>query len=826
MSLVAQGIVVEELCSLLGVPALNLDHGSSFLSLGGHSLSAVRLAGLCKKRGVRLFVDRIIRSNSLSEIIQSAELQETSPQVHQPIPEPVVNANDWLDQVEAAGVDFRIDIRRQWDLSSGRTSSEQPPAAVVSTRSTTHSANVAALVPASELQLSLIHGSVKNPGTNIIQHFETYRPEDVPVMKEAWRKVFELEPILSTRYSADFLPQRTSNYEWTEVTTEDPARFDELLHEAPSLAVVGCSWKVLTLTAATRPKINPKSVIIWTIHHALIDGFSAELLFAKVRRASAGKPIFPGPSFADLSNQLQILREQRKAEGDAFWKQQQEVYARAATTLQLPLPLEPEGGCGDHSIDVGLSPDALGEIAKQCNVTPAAIFHTAWALVMSLYADCDDVVFGVVLSGRNLPLAGIEDAIGPFVNTLPLVVSLNRESRLKDLAVDVFQRMTELAQYQWTTPENGFSRHFQSALAMQFDFAPVEEEGPVCSIEQPYSKQATDIPLSLSIEQRRICLQYFRNEFRRADVELLGSLYRQAIMAFTHLDTIVGTCQASLMTLDSHQIVRRNGNCLSGSTLSSSVTDDLVTLFERTVQMHPANVAVEIGTARITYGKLNEAVNSVAYALNPYVRHGDVVCVHADRSMNWIVAIFGILKTGAVYCALDTAVPAELRSSMFKQSGAKVFLAPRLVGINTAPSESQVNLVVETILSEKRPHDLLFASRPSPIPSSTAYICFTSGSTGTPKGVICTHEGLVAFQRDLEVRLFAQPGVKVSQLMSVAFDGSIHEIFSALCYGATLILPEGENLFEILTFAHSAILTPSVAEVLEPEDFPNLKHVS
>src|SRR5438045_46242 len=116
--------------------------------------------------------------------------------------------------------------------------------------------------------------------------------------------------------------------------------------------------------------------------------------------------------------------------------------------------------------------------------------------------------------------------------------------------------------------------------------------------------------------------------------------------------------------------------------------------------------------------------------------------------------------------------------------------------------------------------------RLSPKPRANAYVCFTSGSTGKPKGVICSHEGLVAFQRDPEVRLFAEPGRKISQVMSPAFDGSIHEIFSSLSYGATLVLANSAHPFAHLRLVDSAILTPSIAKVLVPDDFPKLTNVS
>jgi len=96
-----------------------------------------------------------------------------------------------------------------------------------------------------------------------------------------------------------------------------------------------------------------------------------------------------------------------------------------------------------------------------------------------------------------------------------------------------------------------------------------------------------------------------------------------------------------------------------------------------------------------------------------------------------------------------------------------------------------------------------------------------------PKAVLCTHKSLVAFQKTLEIRLFASHGARIAQTMSPVFDGSILEIFSALCYGATICLAE-ENAaspFDHVKLCSSAIFTPSLAKVLDPHDFPELKYV-
>lgn len=69
------------------------------------------------------------------------------------------------------------------------------------------------------------------------------------------------------------------------------------------------------------------------------------------------------------------------------------------------------------------------------------------------------------------------------------------------------------------------------------------------------------------------------------------------------------------------------------------------------------------------------------------------------------------------------------------------------------------------------------------------------------------------------------PGRRIAQLLSVGFDGCIHEVFSALCYGATLVLPSGCDRFAHLSQVDSAILTPSFAEGFDPAEFPQLKYV-
>ncbi|KAI0107197.1 tyrocidine synthetase 1 [Nemania sp. FL0031] len=816
-------IILNELCAVLQITREEVDLNASFVSLGGHSLLAVRWSSGCRRNGVTLLVDNIIRKTSILEIIESVLPQASdSPRQSQKTSGAYSHRTDpyaWLDRIATTGVDFKLEK----DDSSASSFTDEH-----SKRSSVEDLVEETLPAASDLQLSLIHGSVKNPGINIIQHFETYKPEDIPAVARAWRTVFEQESTLQTWFSNDLLPCKQEHFPWKETITSNEVELYELVNSAPASTSIESSWQVITLADASQPTRLLKSVVVWTIHHALIDGYSAQLLLGRIRRVAGGQHVAPGPSSGDLGKKIHALRQQEKLRGDAFWAKQKDTLNQAATAFQFPSPASaeaPNQSVGECIRDIMISGEELANISKQCGVTPATIFHAAWALVMTIFADNDTVCFGITLSGRNLPLPGIEEAVGSFANTLPLALSTDYNMTLGDLATDTFRCMAELSQYQWTTPENGFVRNFWSILAMQFDLSLDDEGASVCPIEPPYTKQLSDVPLSVLIHDQSFVIRYNKQEFEQRQVEHIGDVYLRAIQAFASLRGTVGEVRADLIPPEAYQLVRQYGNCLSASTSPSFIKDDLITLFEATVDRYPDNVALERDTTRLTYAELDAKVQLVAQALSDRISPGEIVCVDADRSLNWIIAIFGVLKAEAVYCALDSDLPDHIRAHNFATTGARIFLTSDSSAANRVPLDCLHLTTASILTAQDAANQCTVPRRQTPSPSSNAYVCFTSGSTGKPKGVVCSHEGLVAFQKDLETRLFAQPGVRVSQLMSPAFDGSIHEIFSAICHGATLVLPAGDNVLQVLETATSAILTPSVADVLDPNDFPRLKNV-
>jgi non-ribosomal peptide synthetase component F/aryl carrier-like protein len=805
--------LLQELSAVLQVNpgALNLD--ASFVQNGGHSLSAVDWAARLKKQGIFISVGQVLSCSNLNELFKGLLLPSESEADDQIPPEfsdngaiPSSTSSPCLSTPPSSDVtttDGDSLMGSQFLLSDA-----------LMDEGTT--------VSLSEMQASLLHGSLKNPGTNIIHHHETYPTRITSRFKEAWKAVLEAEPIFQS--STLLLPgQAQEIFVWKELTVDTAAEYHRQLQAVP---VESSTSSFTVIHRCYEGTSDARTTIIWTVHHALVDGYSAMLLFHKVRRVVAGLSVSPGPSFSQIEQQINTWRRTHKAEGDEYWSKQASLLQQAQGDPLLPEPQrDPVRTPPTQSEEVLIASNTLQarlQIASQeLGVTLAIFYYAAWAFVLSLYTDSGAVVFGAVMAGRNLPLHGIDEVVGPLINTLPLCIKLDETQSVRDCLRSLFSQVVELAEYQWTTPNNGYSRTFASAMAMQVP-EPDFPDGPL-PLEPPYTRQTMDVPLCINIMTNGAArFIYHTARYSPGDMTRISNYFHRALQLLLRPHQTVKECMQGMLDCGDLETLMTFGNCHSGLTTAITVQDDLVTLFESAASRHPAAIALRKGSHELEYQELDASASRVAASLRNHISDGDVVCLHADRSMHWIVGMMGILKAGGVLCAVDAALPPEVRDVIFAASGAAVFLVPNQADKHLQPSACEFALVIAEILeSDQTP----LGPRRLPRPADNAYLCFTSGSTGKPKGVMCSHEGLVAFQRDLEVRLFAQPGQHIAQTMSVAFDGSIHEIFSALSYGASLVLQSGGDPFAHLHDVDAAILTPSMARVLDPADFGRLATV-
>jgi len=354
-----------------------------------------------------------------------------------------------------------------------------------------------------EMQLALVLGSQKRAGTNVIRVSETYHTRDIQVIKTAWMTVLMSEPIFRTTFELHdgdgyMILQPAASIPCSEIIVRDRKVYDKEIGQEDYDSAVNTSLKIITLEQ--EPDDLNISTIVWRVHHAIIDGFSASLVRRKVQEQTMGISPVPGTPFTEVARELRALQDTSESRSQLFWERKQKEYPSAIGELALRKPLSQSHGDDDGfmRIEIQIPLDALSARARQAGVSLASMYYSAWAVILSMYTDSDSVVFGIVLSGRNLPLAGVDDTIGPLINTLSLHVSLNTSSSCDEYLRHVFDLIVELGSFQYSRQKDGYKRNFSTVLAMECEMANIDVRGILPA--EPFSFRITsDVPLSVSI---------------------------------------------------------------------------------------------------------------------------------------------------------------------------------------------------------------------------------------------------------------------------------------------------------------------------------------
>ncbi|MFD7655266.1 amino acid adenylation domain-containing protein [Actinosynnema sp. NPDC059797] len=228
--------------------------------------------------------------------------------------------------------------------------------------------------------------------------------------------------------------------------------------------------------------------------------------------------------------------------------------------------------------------------------------------------------------------------------------------------------------------------------------------------------------------------------------------------------------------------------------------------FEHHARRSPHARAVEHEGRHVTYGELDHRANVVAASLlDAGVRPGDHVGVFLTRSIPMVVGILAVLKVGAAYVPQDIRItPPHHLDHVVRTAGIRVVLttsehspaAPTVLDLDTLPDRR--------------------VGAPDAGGGDTAVVIFTSGTTGVPNGVRVTHANLCNVLLTEPGSLGIGPGDRVAQLLNIAFDMAVWEVFGALAHGATCVI-RGRDVARAASTATVLIATPGVLSTVDPE---------
>ncbi|KZF25221.1 nonribosomal peptide synthase GliP2 [Xylona heveae TC161] len=797
----------------LGVPEKQIFDSSSFIDLGGHSLAAVMVVSNLQKLSYSVEVSRVLQLDNVATLALSLKPFDTTAGAD----------SDWLYE---ASYNFKQGI--------------EP--------SLLKDVEVETVAPMTDIQTRMIRASIENPGHNFIKAAMTFE-HDVESISETLRyiwtnalqphSIFRTSFLLSSGKGVQIVHKSfTMRWEEIEVSEDDwPVSCKESESLEAAHSKVFNEQDILTLFHFKLLVVrHRKTRLIWTIHHSLIDGYSVAGVFSGVRAVANGENLSEVPHFAEAAFHLQHIEHQMAEAAERFWADTLKDFS-ADCRLRISPPANSQASSqGGQKFTLRATLSGLDQCARKHRVTAATILYAAWGTLLSRYTRSERVTFGAVLSGRNLPIPLIDQIVGPFINTLPFPIHVDDEISIYDILHQTFETLCGMFDHQWSsnsliqkaTGTRG-TDFFETVFALQFDLP--STLGDWTQLRAPIAltfEESTEAPLTVLVEEAsgNIVLRclYKRSYFSAGIMKQMMSQFDTILETFMRSDPDDFLGEVSSDIVDrSYLATHFNGIDRSNEPYNGPRT--LKAAFSRSVNAHFYLPAVEWRASILSYGELDERTNALASSLAPHIAAGDIVCILSDGSIEWLCAILAVIKLGAAYCPIDQSLPQERQKLIVSASKCACIIYPSDSFEDTCKSfEGKACFNVQSCLLDAE-NERDFSERESS-PEDRVCLIFTSGSTGVPKGVQLQNIGILSLLDHEPARLHSKPGQRNAQLLSLGFDCCVNEIFSTLCFGATLVLKDLRDPLAHLTQVDATMATPSLLSVLDPLHYTNLKIVT
>ena len=553
-------------------------------------------------------------------------------------------------------------------------------------------------------------------------------------------------------------------------------------------------------------------------HHILLDGWSSAVLFGELvaygnkNEKESNFSMLSKPQFKDYVQWL-ITQDQNKAL--QYWNKYLEGYENNVSVLGKRMKKNALRSKGElkHSFGKKVSFE-LYHLAKLYHTTPFTIIQLIWAVLLSYYNRSFDVVFGLVVSGRPPELREVESIIGMMVTTLPVRVTFKPQLTFDELIKSFLSDTSNQATFQYCSLAD---IQASTSLGNQlFDHILEFDNLNSFQVDRSYATK-----VNFRIEESQEDVHYDMNVRFRLDKQLMlnmifdANLYDQDLLTNLplHLENVL------------HQLSNNQFITLDQIDLASISEKEALQIFNNTersirscfsideriseqVEVVPYKIAVEENDKLIDYKTLGTISDKfAAYLRNHGVQNEMLVPLMANRSIEFLLAMLGIMKAGGVYVPLEPEDPPARLSQILQDLYSPILMVSadiltptfiewldklrfiRLI-LCIQPIAESKKLKIKTKLADLNDVFLHSANQENYQlrPESLAYTIFTSGSTGAPKGVMIEHAGMLNHLEAKINLLSLQKESIISQNASHTFDISIWQFLAGLIAGAKVII--------------------------------------
>ena len=605
-------------------------------------------------------------------------------------------------------------------------------------------------------------------------------------LADAVRKVVDAHPYILCHFIADGsgeiiqepipdftleIPVKTMTANELEAYKKDFVRpFD--LEKGPCVRFEIVKTDELTLLADT--------------HHLVSDGASVDRFITQLCDALNGSPV----EKENYTYYNYVRDEEITPETESFFEQQM-------AEVEEPTQLIPDVFVQNlphlqKSVFAQTDIQAVKAFAQKNGITPAAVYLGASFITFGRYV-CEDLVSIVTVSNGRSNIK-LWNTMGMFVNTLPLVTTLDHHERTADFLGRVSQNFADTIEHE----NYPFAR-----IASRYDFHPqisyTYQIGVLNDYRTKYGAVGME-GLALELAKLPVAVYIVGTEGEaRIKVDYDTALFSEEMMLglAKSIDNVVRTLMESddlsQVSLTGKEEWKVLDSFNAAWDLDFNKTDTVVSVFRRNAKTQPDKVAAVFKDKAYTYRELDELTDQLAAKLYAHacqatgktVLAEEVVSILLNRNENVFILPLAAVKAGLAYEPLDPSYPKERLNFMVKDAGACLLVAEESL-LELVDEFEGPTVTVEALYAE----DCKAEAPQGPSPSDLLIMLYTSGSTGLPKGCQIEHRNMVAYAHGVRNDFYRKDD-RIAAYASFGFDVNMSDVFCTLLNGGTVyLIPE------------------------------------
>jgi amino acid adenylation domain-containing protein len=788
-------MLVKIWASVLKIPEPGIN--SNFFSIGGDSMKAVKLLSAVKEAtDVKVGIADLFLNPTIASFASC-----------------MANAGTGLSSKES-------ELLNRLHLTL-----EQQKHSFISANASLHVSDIEDAYPASDIEAGMIFHALKEPGIYHDQmvHTVRYPQMDIRLLDRALELMTQKHSILRTafyQHGSELFQvvfksraHGAKHFDLANNTQQEQVRIiREYLQqdkETPFQIEEPGLWRFVTYKLS-----GDTYCVCFICHHAIIDGwsdasFNTELnnIFITLQHDPGFVPDPLQSSYRDyVIDQLVALSSK---ETTTYWQNELSEYKRFSFELE-----EHDNGfyTRNEKLDDGLRAQLIAK-SKQLNVSMKNLCFSAYIYALNLFSYNNDITAGLVVNNRPEKEDG-DKILGCFLNTVPVRITIPKNTSWKEYILSVNRKLNHLKKHdkvslsrivEMINEQPGTRNPVIDVMFNYVDFHVYNElqsgASSLLANEETQDQFAEaggvqdNYLFSLTVDETggefiyslSYAASFINNQYAAAYLDY----FRNTLQMMACTDDVLISKRSIMPAAEVRNILQ-----VYNDTRLALPSGTLTGLFEAQVHQSPANIAVIFQEEILSYTQLNERANQLAHYLrSKNVKPGDIVALLVDRSVEMLVGIIGIMKSGAAYLPLDVSQQENRISDILNDCNAVLLLTEAKY-----LQEYKNNITAIDIRSKEIRMQSTAGLQLSLSPSGIAYIIYTSGSTGKPKGVMVRHNSVVNCIYSRKNIFNIHESERILQFSTISFDASVEQIWLALLSGAAVVLIEKEAITDTEKF--------------------------